>query len=104
MGHPARIQRHGARPDRGPGAGARSGEAHERNPATLKPQVPTPRGLIMHRRPRRHGHHNIVTRVVNLGETRRSYRFFFLMIRRPPRSTLFPYTTLFRSEGVGAGA
>src|SRR2546430_12745354 len=28
--------------------------------------------------------------------------FFFLMIRRPPRSTLFPYTTLFRSrEGLG---
>src|SRR5260221_3881713 len=26
--------------------------------------------------------------------------FFFLMIRRPPRSTLFPYTTLFRSLGV----
>src|SRR3712207_8043003 len=26
------------------------------------------------------------------------YAFFFLMIRRPPRSTLFPYTTLFRSE------
>src|SRR5260370_38018792 len=26
-----------------------------------------------------------------------SYLFFFLMIRRPPRSTLFPYTTLFRS-------
>src|SRR6202050_5877780 len=26
-----------------------------------------------------------------------SARFFFLMIRRPPRSTLFPYTTLFRS-------
>src|SRR2546426_8383556 len=26
-----------------------------------------------------------------------SFRFFFLMIRRPPRSTLFPYTTLFRS-------
>src|SRR3712207_8916149 len=25
-------------------------------------------------------------------------RFFFLMIRRPPRSTLFPYTTLFRSN------
>src|SRR5687768_18163850 len=24
--------------------------------------------------------------------------FFFLMLRRPPRSTLFPYTTLFRSE------
>src|SRR5215475_5752897 len=27
--------------------------------------------------------------------------FFFLMIRRPPRSTLFPYTTLFRSPGGG---
>src|SRR5947199_2844859 len=26
------------------------------------------------------------------------YFFFFLMIRRPPRSTLFPYTTLFRSN------
>src|SRR2546430_14291633 len=26
-----------------------------------------------------------------------NYFFFFLMIRRPPRSTLFPYTTLFRS-------
>src|SRR3712207_8479944 len=27
--------------------------------------------------------------------------FFFLMIRRPPRSTLFPYTTLFRSGAGG---
>src|SRR5471030_3402285 len=27
--------------------------------------------------------------------------FFFLMIRRPPRSTLFPYTTLFRSNYTG---
>src|SRR5258708_28380336 len=26
------------------------------------------------------------------------FQFFFLMIRRPPRSTLFPYTTLFRSS------
>src|SRR5437870_8096171 len=26
------------------------------------------------------------------------FSFFFLMIRRPPRSTLFPYTTLFRSQ------
>src|SRR3712207_9070653 len=30
-----------------------------------------------------------------------SYVFFFLMIRRPPRSTLFPYTTLFRSRMHG---
>src|SRR5258708_29725460 len=28
----------------------------------------------------------------------RGFPFFFLMIRRPPRSTLFPYTTLFRSS------
>src|SRR2546430_12434861 len=33
------------------------------------------------------------------------FLFFFLMIRRPPRSTLFPYTTLFRSWRAGrAGA
>src|SRR2546430_9387224 len=30
--------------------------------------------------------------------------FFFLMIRRPPRSTLFPYTTLFRSPAPAAAA
>src|SRR5256885_10015473 len=29
--------------------------------------------------------------------------FFFLMIRRPPRSTLFPYTTLFRSRAALPG-
>src|SRR5215207_10638743 len=29
------------------------------------------------------------------------FLFFFLMIRRPPRSTLFPYTTLFRSRRPG---
>src|SRR2546428_234841 len=41
----------------------------------------------------------------------RGVPFFFLMIRRPPRSTLFPYTTLFRSPvqlvglptGTGSG-
>src|SRR2546429_5445193 len=32
-----------------------------------------------------------------MSATARSVSFFFLMIRRPPRSTLFPYTTLFRS-------
>src|SRR5262249_60739160 len=31
------------------------------------------------------------------------FLFFFLMIRRPPRSTLFPYTTLFRSRGGARG-
>src|ERR1039457_7346893 len=33
----------------------------------------------------------------------RELLFFFLMIRRPPRSTLFPYTTLFRSAIGGVG-
>src|SRR2546430_12580863 len=39
-------------------------------------------------------------------DTRFFIFFFFLMIRRPPRSTLFPYTTLFRSvaERVVGGA
>src|SRR2546428_1717948 len=32
-----------------------------------------------------------------LGRGGKGLSFFFLMIRRPPRSTLFPYTTLFRS-------
>src|SRR3712207_6854058 len=31
------------------------------------------------------------------------FLFFFLMIRRPPRSTLFPYTTLFRSRRFESG-
>src|SRR2546427_6207823 len=34
---------------------------------------------------------------------RRCFLFFFLMIRRPPRSTLFPYTTLFRSRRLDRG-
>src|SRR2546427_10888657 len=33
-----------------------------------------------------------------LGRCMVKFFFFFLMIRRPPRSTLFPYTTLFRSH------
>src|SRR2546427_6319681 len=32
------------------------------------------------------------------------FSFFFLMIRRPPRSTLFPYTTLFRSPDTGGAS
>src|SRR6266481_9139811 len=44
--------------------------------------------------------------------SRHAVALFFLMIRRPPRSTLFPYTTLFRSRtvesielgGIGRGA
>src|SRR5256885_7651904 len=37
--------------------------------------------------------------MLDLSFIRLSNVFFFLMIRRPPRSTLFPYTTLFRSGG-----
>src|ERR1041385_9298306 len=33
-----------------------------------------------------------------------SFSFFFLMIRRPPRSTLFPYTTLFQSVSTCSAA
>src|SRR2546430_16126913 len=40
---------------------------------------------------------NIVCYSVNACANRDYLPFFFLMIRRPPRSTLFPYTTLFRS-------
>src|SRR5438445_13840456 len=32
------------------------------------------------------------------------FSFFFLMLRRPPRSTLFPYTSLFRSRASCGGA
>ena len=39
--------------------------------------------------------------IVLAGSARILVLFFFLMLRRPPRSTLFPYTTLFRSRGVG---
>src|SRR2546427_8784740 len=35
--------------------------------------------------------------VCHMWQTVTFFTFFFLMIRRPPRSTLFPYTTLFRS-------
>src|SRR2546430_16066690 len=39
---------------------------------------------------------------IYLGSLRLDVLFFFLMIRRPPRSTLFPYTTLFRSRFLDA--
>src|SRR5258707_1690119 len=42
-------------------------------------------------------HYGICTVCYNCMLTTHLSIFFFLMIRRPPRSTLFPYTTLFRS-------
>src|SRR3712207_7924017 len=41
--------------------------------------------------------------IAKLGVSRIVCCFFFLMIRRPPRSTLFPYTTLFRSDRRAVG-
>src|SRR5471030_825339 len=45
-----------------------------------------------------HGAHAIAAALLSYMDTADANRlvFFFLMIRRPPRSTLFPYTTLFR--------
>src|ERR1039457_379615 len=45
----------------------------------------------------RSGPHVRVVRIDPGSECAKVVQFFFLMIRRPPRSTLFPYTTLFRS-------
>src|SRR2546425_953281 len=104
MGHPARIQRHGARPDRGSGAHTPGVQALAYLLSRLLPESNNEGGLLVHSRTGGHLHVRGVTRAVDLGEGR---RFFFLMIRRPPRSTLFPYTTLFRSvgdEGIGARA
>src|SRR5439155_20236557 len=50
------------------------------------------------------GHHRLV--VIYSHSTRRQFLsipFFFLLIPRPPRSTLFPYTTLFRSHPKATG-
>src|SRR2546430_3977162 len=47
-------------------------------------------------------HYDTHTSLFNFREIIQLLFFFFLMIRRPPRSTLFPYTTLFRSEPLSA--
>src|SRR3972149_1905134 len=47
--------------------------------------------------------HLLVTHVLSCARRFHLPFFFFLMIRRPPRSTLFPYTTLFRSLGAAPG-
>src|SRR5690348_18193196 len=44
------------------------------------------------------GYIRVCTLLCAAGSSSFTICFFFLMIRRPPRSTLFPYTTLFRSE------
>src|SRR2546430_2774053 len=60
-------------------------------PPGRRPTTPSARPLVARRdreRPRPHTRHHRTT----------ACGIFFLMIRRPPRSTLFPYTTLFRSS------
>src|SRR6267378_3757723 len=66
----------------------RTGTDQVRRPGRRPPQRPSRRFLRSHRLPEG-----------NSAGSRRNRHvccFFFLMIRRPPRSTLFPYTTLFR--------
>src|SRR2546422_1564885 len=46
------------------------------------------------------GHLHLAPEFVYVPAPGQGRNFFFLMIRRPPRSTLFPYTTLFRSDEV----
>src|SRR5574338_137145 len=60
--------------------------------------------LLLEKKKQLHAVHRTARRRLSvapslLPRARRAFRsvFFFLMIRRPPRSTLFPYTTLFRS-------
>src|SRR5258708_15647832 len=47
-------------------------------------------------------HHHCVFLISSVSAYLSLFIFFFLMIRRPPRSTLFPYTTLFRSDNDDA--
>src|SRR5205807_931136 len=68
-----------------PGAGARGLRDAEGRPARALPQSLRGRGRAREGEARRHRRRRAPGRI-----------FFFLMIRRPPRSTLFPYTTLFR--------
>src|SRR5690348_18243289 len=58
-------------------------------------QGPAPRARRPSQQPRSHA---------SAATSRRTSRLLFLMLRRPPRSTLFPYTTLFRSRRRHRGA
>src|SRR5690242_21868965 len=60
-----------------------------------------PDGAVLHYYERTHLNHILAQQNPGTGMfTYNSLIFFFLMIRRPPRSTLFPYTTLFRSSKI----
>src|SRR2546422_868356 len=76
-------------------------------PPLLFPEQPADRGLVLEGRAHRArgGFLGGLQFRCGLADGDRLGRaaVFFLMIRRPPRSTLFPYTTLFRSRAGAAG-
>src|ERR1019366_1373457 len=74
----------------------------DENIQMLIPQVRRVRGLVAARAQLRCNAHGALTTspVCTLLRLRLFVFFFFLMIRRPPKSTLFPYTPLFRSVRV----
>src|SRR2546427_59865 len=76
---------------------ARSGSAHGFTPVTVRCRIPA-FACVTEGAVGVEGH-AAVGRVAELGGREGVGLVFFLMIRRPPRSTLFPYTTLFRSHG-----
>src|SRR5216683_3931388 len=65
------------------------------------PRVATPRQAAVVRQRLRETHAYPCTERCGQSDKKRIPRVFFLKIRRPPRSTLFPYTTLFRSDPMG---
>src|SRR2546425_946764 len=77
-----------------PGGGRASVTASESLPTRLKPRVPVWRNTCTSTGPADSPGTLGVSVVALVGK---GTVIFFLMIRRPPRSTLFPYTTLFRS-------
>src|SRR6201992_4066478 len=62
----------------------------------------TDRTHVLHSRVLKRYHYRL-KKPSTLCHSGNSLLFFFLMIRRPPRSTLFPYTTLFRSRASSPG-
>src|SRR3954466_13407040 len=72
---------------------------HTELSAAPHPTPPVPHPRQRQRRPARHDGHAMQAAGGSFGSVWVCIRgvLFFLMIRRPPRSTLFPYTTLFRS-------
>src|SRR5690349_18823065 len=88
-GGEARTDRLFLAPDRRPGSGGSGSRSSVQHRSTLQEQR-----ARLHTRLRR-AHRKTSLDLPDHPAARR-FRVFFLIIRRPPRSTLFPYTTLFR--------